>query len=1017
MKTRLILLLALLPIFCGFARTACAQTTPAQLSEIMPLPSDNTSMWWRDGFAGIIDGASWRRFVRTGNYWFLFDTDSVKIPRIGPVSKPLGEIEGVDLNLKVEVDGKTYTCTRGHKWNRVDGPRLIESGPFLQRTDVRGLEFVCSDGQKLNAEARFESAAWADQLGLTLAVRPGVLPFEEGESAGGRVAGGFGLTGRNRFDIPAADCTARSAFTLSFWVFVPLDFKASLHNPWLVCQNGHEGVDGNFGILLNRNAVPSVAINVGGGRKGAHRFEANRRNPLRINQWNHVVLSYDNNVVKLVTNGRAIVEEKIGEVRNAAPGGLALGTRQDGMKGFNFRGLIDEVYLFDRALDLKDTWRLSRDLTKDHKSLKPLKKWSFRKDVPAVTGLRRENWKQANLEISLGKKGKNFASSDWALPKGQVWNSDRWEKASLRIDPVALQQLPNTPTTKVVAVDKESKQSANVQFDPAVGWFRVNLDNVKPAVRSDSPNPRNDLLERVQLKIENTTNSPQVVRLMFEKTPTGLRQSPGQSITGVTAMLRDAEGNPTGIPVQLSKNWHTDEVRFGTHSGLWFHGISQVRLPPKKKTELELTMAYGHWGGVAAASHAQLSLIGYGGNHLWEQSAIGAWGESICYNPEQVFGNCVVTDIRPLMVKPRGDDKKWNWTENVGGADFFRMFDAKEKRIPLASVQSNFNKTGPCLTDVLHQGTVGRTGINYQVNSSLSRTDDLIRATWRIRMDVRRPVDFSRFVFFQAGSDGYSYVADEKMAVGNAKGPYREWLTQRGGNTYRGDAVECTGDDPWASLHKTLGDTQKDKNGGWATRGIVIRKWNAKLGGKPASPWIAERGNNFGPRKVSLIDVVPPPTVTGFQKGDFIDATIEFVVVPQYASEYYGPNTSLRNALEEGQDTWKMVLREAVEGRLDVNVKQGHLKCTYPGVTISAENDRAEFELQGGLGYVPVSIGNLTRHTGYTLKVDGVPLNQSVHGNDFWQTDYDPVKKRWSQTYNVSIGKSDPVKITLSREK
>jgi hypothetical protein len=35
--------------------------------------------------------------------------------------------------------------------------------------------------------------------------------------------------------------------------------------------------------------------------------------------------------------------------------------------------------------------------------------------------------------------------------------------------------------------------------------------------------------------------------------------------------------------------------------------------------------------------------------------------------------------------------------------------------------------------------------------------------------------------------------------------------------------------------------------------------------------------------------------------------------------------------------------------------------------------------------------------------VDGKTLDQSVHGNDFWQTDYDAGTKTWSQTYNVPI--------------
>ena len=33
--------------------------------------------------------------------------------------------------------------------------------------------------------------------------------------------------------------------------------------------------------------------------------------------------------------------------------------------------------------------------------------------------------------------------------------------------------------------------------------------------------------------------------------------------------------------------------------------------------------------------------------------------------------------------------------------------------------------------------------------------------------------------------------------------------------------------------------------------------------------------------------------------------------------------------------------------------------------------------------------------------IDDKPLNQSIHGNDFWQTNYDAETKTWNQTYNV----------------
>ena len=41
-------------------------------------------------------------------------------------------------------------------------------------------------------------------------------------------------------------------------------------------------------------------------------------------------------------------------------------------------------------------------------------------------------------------------------------------------------------------------------------------------------------------------------------------------------------------------------------------------------------------------------------------------------------------------------------------------------------------------------------------------------------------------------------------------------------------------------------------------------------------------------------------------------------------------------------------------------------------------------------------------------------FNQSVHGNDFWQTDFDVATQSWSLTYNLPItdNKSRTVKLT-----
>ncbi len=269
-------------------------------------------------------------------------------------------------------------------------------------------------------------------------------------------------------------------------------------------------------------------------------------------------------------------------------------------------------------------------------------------------------------------------------------------------------------------------------------------------------------------------------------------------------------------------------------------------------------------------------------------------------------------------------------------------------------------------------------------------------------MDVNEATDFSRFVIFQIGADTYSYTREKKMAVGNESGLIKEWNSQWGGDAYRTQPWQASGRIPWASLHETVRPENKQPSG-WANRGIVIRQWKARLGGKPASPWIAERGVDRGSNDSSTLDVLPPPGLARLEKGDFVEATIEHIVMPQYADDYYGPNEALRDALMQNENTWRMIAREAVGNDRRVEMIEGTVQHVYPDIRVGTDGDRATFKLTGGLAYVPVTFTGLRSHQGYVLTINGQALDQSIHGKDFWQTDYDPVTQRWSQTYNIPV--------------
>lgn len=532
-----------------------------------------------------------------------------------------------------------------------------------------------------------------------------------------------------------------------------------------------------------------------------------------------------------------------------------------------------------------------------------------------------------------------------------------------------------------------------VVFEPEYFWHRVNLDQVTPIGKG------NDVIERIPFTLTNPGEREEVARLMFEKTGRGFRGRLGSPITGVSAILCDENGEPTGIPVQLSKNWHNESAA-GIYKGTWFHGITQVRVPAGATLKFQLVIANAHWGGVAAASQAQLSLIGWGSNQRWEQSALGCWGESICYEPGQGQANCPITDVRPVMVTPMKGKEQWSWTHNVGGGDFFRVFDKSGKRLAHQSMKTITHRQGPCLTEVEFAGRIGE-GIKHSVTTSLGRTDDLVRGCYRLRMEVTKEVEFSRFVVFQVGADTYNFTREGRFVFGDETGKLFEKKIEAGKEGYRTKGMAIEGETPWVSLEQGKPANPKNDKGAWANRGIIVREWNARVAGESVDCHFAEHGMIRGRSEYSTVDLVLPPEITRLQSGDFIEAVVEYVVMPQKMEDYYGPNEFLKGALAAYGGTWKMIHREAIGNERIVGLDEGLLERTFPDVRVRCKNDEAKFKLRGGLGYVPVTFTGLSRHDTFVLKVNGQVIDQSVHGNDFWQTDYDVKTKTWSRTYNL----------------
>jgi hypothetical protein len=83
--------------------------------------------------------------------------------------------------------------------------------------------------------------------------------------------------------------------------------------------------------------------------------------------------------------------------------------------------------------------------------------------------------------------------------------------------------------------------------------------------------------------------------------------------------------------------------------------------------------------------------------------------------------------------------------------------------------------------------------------------------------------------------------------------------------------------------------------------------------------------------------------------------------VPLSAEDYYGPNMCLQKNLQEGAGTWLPAYSEAAGNNISVKARKGKVELCYP-VVIAAEDNRAQFTLKGGAGFVPVVVRALSAY-------------------------------------------------------
>ncbi|MDC0497459.1 hypothetical protein OAN72_00645 [bacterium] len=455
----------------------------------------------------------------------------------------------------------------------------------------------------------------------------------------------------------------------------------------------------------------------------------------------------------------------------------------------------------------------------------------------------------------------------------------------------------------------------------------------------DYPREYLDRISKLPLELSNPSNENLEIRLRFVHPP--------HPLTGCVPMLLDASGQQTGIPVQTSKNWH--EKLGGKHDlpydGEWVRTSTRVTVPAKSQLNLTYAIAYAQWQGLPAASVGQLSLVGWGGNGFWTQMALGSWGENFCFQPGRVLRRAMITDIRPTMQKGYVSGQNYSWTTNVGGGDVGMIQDSEGKYLAWVDAESKYLAGGPNRSEVLVEERLASDAARMKTNIILPRSNDFLRTSLRVRLDVHKPLHFKRFALVQMGNDYYNTAVGNALAYGyESSGPKVVDLPKRSKDSRRPAFTKELGKSgAWFSLFADLPEPNSPK--GYAERGLIIREFKGRVGGKAIdTPWllsypVKDRSPNYN-AELSI-----DPSIKRFEAGDYVEALVEWVALPPNAEEYYGANEDFRAQLAAKDRTWKLISEAAAE-------ESGLQEFTY-------EQAKAGIVLNSGSGLANLAVSGM----------------------------------------------------------
>ena len=519
-----------------------------------------------------------------------------------------------------------------------------------------------------------------------------------------------------------------------------------------------------------------------------------------------------------------------------------------------------------------------------------------------------------------------------------------------------------------------------------------------------------DEIQAIDISMTNSETEAKSVRLC-------IRQVPNINVTGFNSVICNANGDPAGLPLQVSKNWHTGVVQL--YSGRWIKEYTEFIIPANTTLNFQYKRTGAKWGETYSASSHQLSVVGAGiPRGGWLEAALGSFGESITHSPDYAYGNTNGADIRPFLVTNEaygGTSTECGWTGNTGGLDMWVYEDTNNTRQYQSEVKTDFKKYSPNLTETTIGAVSADRKLKLDYTFYLNRSDDYLRVYYKINIEALEAVSFNRFDVFQLGGDIYNIHNTQSVVYGNDAGSQGTFTpTNNGANDYTTTEIPLTGSNPWVWAGDGLSYAGAESGIDIDTNnGMIIRDYKATLNGvENNTPYFRERSSSIGYSAGQNLNINPtsycivtPPGTTSFAAGDTIELLVEVVVFPKLNGDYYGPNSNFEQALALYGNSYELLYRESLGNTINATSPTNTIDSLYP-LTVETVDNTGLVTITGGKGYVPLVFSGVTNSSNPELWKTSDScwelVDQSVHGKDFWQTNFNPQTSTFDLIYNVN---------------